>query len=206
MIFVTEDCFLFDGSCKNIDSIQSDIINLDGRILRVHFQIRQRLMDIIIRQANISDAENIRAIYSPIVEGTAISFELVAPDESEIASRITTILKTHDWLVACEGAEVVGYAYASEYRTRQAYRFSAETTVYVKDGRRGAGIAKRLYEALFESLNNKGFRRAFAGIALPNVASIATHKALGFTEIGVFSEAGFKFDQWHDVAWWQRRV
>jgi len=163
-------------------------------------------MSIEIRQAVESDAEQILQIYKLIVESTAISFEMQTPSIDEISYRIRSALKTHEWLVAVDSEGVAGYAYASQYRAREAYRFSAETTVYVKEKCRGAGVGKNLYETLFQSLKVKGFRRAFAGIALPNEGSIALHKASGFTEVGVFLEAGLKFDRWHDVSWWQRRV
>ena len=163
-------------------------------------------MSIEIRQAAESDAVQILAIYKPIVESTAISFEMLAPSVGEISSRIKSALKTHEWLVAVDSEGVAGYAYASQYRPREAYRFSAETTVYVQENRRGTGLGKDLYETLLQSLKVKGFRRGYAGIALPNEASIALHKASGFTEIGIYPEAGFKFDRWHDVSWWQRRI
>lgn len=159
-----------------------------------------------IRQAVESDAEQVLSIYRPIVEETAISFELITPTTEEIATRINSALKSHEWLVACHSSGVTGYAYASQYRPREAYRFAAETTVYVRPDQRGKGVANSLYDALFESLDSKGFRRAYAGIALPNAASVALHKAVGFESIGTFPEAGFKFGLWHDVSWWQRKV
>lgn len=159
-----------------------------------------------IRQAVASDAEKILAIYRPIVEATAISFELVPPSLEEIASRIASVLNTHEWLVAYNSSGIAGYAYASQYRPREAYRFTTETTVYVKADQRGKGVAKTLYDALLESLGSREFRRAYAGIALPNAASVALHKAVGFEPIGIFPEAGCKFERWHDVSWWQRRI
>ncbi|MFK8077179.1 MAG: N-acetyltransferase family protein [Granulosicoccus sp.] len=97
-------------------------------------------------------------------------------------------------------------AYGAQYRPREAYRFAAETTVYVKESQRGRGLGTKLYNALLVSLKSRGVRRAYAGIALPNDASRAIHRSCGFTEIGVFPEAGFKFDRWHDVSWWQRKI
>lgn len=159
-----------------------------------------------IRQAVSSDAEQISAIYFPIVKETTISFETNPPDTEEIARRINTTLDTHEWLVACDLAGIVGYAYASQYRPRDAYRFAVETTVYIHERCRWQGVGKSLYEALFTSLNSLGFHSAYAGIALPNPASIALHKAFGFEPIGVFQDAGLKFGKWHDVSWWQRKV
>lgn len=159
-----------------------------------------------IRQAIPSDAAHILAIYRPIVEQTAISFEYDAPDCEEISRRITSTLDTHEWLVASDEHGIAGYAYASQYRSRQAYCYSVETTAYVHERYRGKGIGKSLYNALFSSLNCLGFHSAYAGIALPNPASIALHKAVGFESIGVFQSAGFKFETWHDMSWWQRKV
>lgn len=159
-----------------------------------------------IRRALPSDAEHIIAIYLPIVEETNISFEIDTPSCEEISRRISTTLETHEWLVAFDKDSIAGYAYASQYRPRQAYRYSVETTVYVHERCRGQGVGKVLYEALFSSLGTLGFRSAYAGIALPNPASIALHKAVGFEPIGVFQDAGFKFEKWHDVSWWQRKV
>jgi len=159
-----------------------------------------------IRRAISSDADQISEIYLPIVKETNISFELEPPDSEEIARRICTTLDTHEWLVAYDQSGITGYAYASHYRPRHAYRFTVETTAYVHERCRGQGLGKNLYEALFSSLESLGFHTAYAGIALPNQASIALHKAAGFESIGVFQSAGFKFGKWHDVAWWQRTV
>ena len=159
-----------------------------------------------IRQAISSDAENIIAIYLPIVEQTNISFETSPPSLEEMSLRIGATLETHEWLVALDDYGVAGYAYASQYRPRSAYRYSVETTVYVHERCRGQGVGKNLYKALFSSLVSLGFNKAYAGIALPNAASIALHESVGFESIGIFPEAGFKFDTWHDVSWWQRSV
>ena len=92
------------------------------------------------------------------------------------------------------------------HRPREAYRFSAEVSVYVHPRFRGKGVGKKLYTALFDSIRKLGFHFAYAGITLPNDASVALHKACGFSEIGTFSEVGFKYDSWHDVSWWQRKI
>ena len=159
-----------------------------------------------IRRAALSDAKQISEIYLPIVEETNISFETVPPDSEEIACRISTTLATHEWLVACDQSGIIGYSYASQYRPRHAYRCTVETTTYVHERCRGQGVGTHLYKALFESLDALNFHTAYAGIALPNPASIALHTAVGFESIGVFEEAGLKFEKWHDVSWWQRKV
>ena len=159
-----------------------------------------------IRRAIPSDAEHILAIYRPIVEESNISFETDPPSCEEISRRIATTLETYEWLVAYDQVGMAGYAYASQYRPRQAYRYSVETTVYVNEKCRRQGVGKNLYDVLFSSLDALGFHSAYAGIAMPNSASIALHKAAGFESIGVFQDAGFKFEKWHDVSWWQRKV
>ena len=163
-------------------------------------------MGIKIRQAKLSDCDQILAIYRSIVEDSAISFELIPPTSEDICRRIESALSSHEWLVAEGENGIDGYAYASAYRPREAYKYSTETTVYISQDRWGQGLGRALYQKLFESLAPLGFRRAYAGIALPNEPSIALHKSLGFEHIGVFNEAGFKFDRWHDVSWWQRKV
>lgn len=159
-----------------------------------------------IRRAKPSDAEQILAIYRPIVEGTNISFEFDPPSKNEMSHRISTTLETHEWLVAFDQDGIGGYAYASKYRPREAYQYAVETTAYVHERCRGRGVGKNLYEALFASLDSLRFHSAYAGIALPNAASIALHKSVGFESIGIFRDAGFKFEKWHNVSWWQRRV
>ncbi|MEM8652046.1 MAG: arsinothricin resistance N-acetyltransferase ArsN1 family B [Pseudomonadota bacterium] len=161
-------------------------------------------MDFHIRPGELSDAEGVREIYADIVENTAISFEIDVPDVDEMAQRIENVSKSHVFLVAEHASQILGYAYGSFFRPRKAYEKSAEVTVYVHKDMHGKGIGRRLYEALFEVLAEKGFHTALAGIALPNDASVALHKSLGFTTVGVFREVGFKFDKWHDVEWWQR--
>ena len=159
-----------------------------------------------VRRATSNDSGQILEIYRPIVEDTVISFEIKPPSRDEISRRIESVLNTHEWLVAESDNGIAGYAYASPYRQRHAYRYSAETTVYIRQDQRQQGLGRLLYDALFESLASIGYRRAYAGIALPNEQSIALHEAMGYEHIGVFKEAGFKFERWHDVSWWQRKV
>lgn len=157
-----------------------------------------------LRFASLRDAEELAAIYGPIVASTAISFETEPPDAAEMRARIGHHPADKPWLVAeIEGA-IAGYAYATAFRARSAYRFSAEVTVYVAEHARRRGVARTLYAALLQLLTLAGYRRAFAGIALPNDASVALHHALGFTDAGVTRAAGFKFDRWHDVGFYER--
>lgn len=149
-----------------------------------------------IRLAELDDAEAIRAIYAPIVETTAISFEVEPPTRQQMAERIREIGATYPFLVT-EG----GYAYACQHRTRAAYRFAVDVSVYVAE--RGRGIGRALYSRLFSILAAQGFFAAYAGIVLPNEASVGLHRAFGFVPVGVYRDVGFKLSAWHDVGWFQ---
>jgi len=159
-----------------------------------------------LRVATTADAPFIHAIYAPIVRDTFISFEIDPPSVDEIAQRIASTLGTHPWLVLDDGEGVAGYAYASEHRGRLAYQWSVDVSCYVHERARRRGIASRLYPALFRILEKQGFTNAFAGIALPNDASVATHSSAGFTEVGTYVNVGYKSGGWHDVVWMQRTL
>lgn len=157
-----------------------------------------------IRDAHAAaDAAACAAIYAPHVEDNPISFEERAPDAAEMTARIQRIQRTHRWLVAERGGEVVGYAYACPHRQRTAYRWSVDVSVYVAAGHVGEGIGRALYTALFERLRAQRFRMAYAGITLPNAASVALHKSLGFAQVGTMREVGWKLGAWRDVGWFQ---
>jgi L-amino acid N-acyltransferase YncA len=159
-----------------------------------------------IRDVRLKDAAGIAEIYRPIVEFTTISFEESAPDSDEVAARVRSIASAYPWLVACLDDRVIGYTYAHRFRERSAYRHSVEVSVYVGEPARGCGVGRKLYETLLARLRDLGYHRAFAGIALPNDASIALHRSVGFEMIGIYSESGRKFERWIDVAWWQRVI
>ena len=160
-----------------------------------------------IRIAHPDDAAAVHAIYAPVVEQTAISFELDVPPVDEIRRRITYTLATFPWLVHLDAAGAVdGYVYASRYRERAAYQWSADVSAYVRADARGQGLGKRLYARLFDELVALGYCQAFAGITLPNAASVGLHEAVGFERVGVFGNAGHKLGRWHDVGWWQRTL
>ncbi len=146
------------------------------------------------------------AIYAPHVEGSAVSFEERAPDAAEMAARIERYGASHAWLVAEREGRVVGYAYATAFNERPAYRWSASVSVYVAEGARGVGVGRTLYEALFERLRERGFRMACAGITLPNEASVGLHEGLGFERIGVNRSIGWKHGAWRDVGWFQLQL
>lgn len=143
------------------------------------------------------------AIYAPCVEGTPISFEERPPSAGEMTARIERVTATHPWLVAEAAGEVVGYAYGCRHQERPAYRWAAEVSVYVAEASRGGGIGRALYEALFERLRAQRFQVLFAGISLPNEASLSLHERLGFARVGLTPRIGWKLGRWHDVGWWQ---
>jgi phosphinothricin acetyltransferase len=157
-----------------------------------------------IRDARPADVPFLLDIYRPFVTDTAVSFELDPPSVEEFAERVAHAQSRWAWLVAeAPGGAVAGYAYASAFRTRAAYQWTTETSAYVHPAHRGKGVGRELYRQLLGALAAKGFCNAYAGIALPNDASIALHRAAGFEAVGVFRRAGWKFDRWHDVSWWQ---
>ena len=161
---------------------------------------------ITIRQASEADAAQLVAIYAPFVEHSAVSFETVAPSVEEFAARIAKCLNGWQYLVAERDGRAVGYAYGGVHRERAAYRFSVEVSAYIDPACHRQGIGRPLYTRLFADLSAKGYCTAFAGITLPNDASVGMHTAAGFEPIGVFRNIGWKYGTWHDVAWMQRTL
>jgi len=160
-----------------------------------------------IRAARAADAAAIAALYAPYVTGSVVSFETEAPDATEMGRRMAGDAGKYPWLVACDAAGgLLGYAYATAFRTRPAYRFSVETTVYVAGDAHGRGIGSALYAALLPVLEAQGFVQAIAAITLPNPASAALHERFGFRRIGAYEEVGFKQGGWHSVGLWQRAL
>ena len=158
----------------------------------------------VVRAAGPGDAAGCAAVYAPYVTGTATTFETEPPDATAMAGRIAAAGREHAWLVAEHEERVVGYAYAAAWKTRPAYRWSCEVSVYVDQGQRRGGTGRALYTALLDRLVERGFRMAVAGMTLPNEASAGLHRALGFTEVGVLRQIGWKAGRWHDVALLQR--
>lgn len=160
-------------------------------------------METHIRLANSGDASGIHAIYAPVVRDTPISFELEPPTVEEISDRVRSTLTHYPWLVCTMGDQLKGYAYAGSHSGRAAYRWSVNVSVYVAADVRRLGVGRALYEALFAILRIQGFWGAFAGITLPNPASVGLHESLGFRTVGAFERVGYKLGQWHDVGYWQ---
>ncbi|MDQ1747615.1 MAG: hypothetical protein QOD07_1878 [Frankiaceae bacterium] len=155
-----------------------------------------------IRPATPADAAAIAAVYRPYVTDTVISFETEPPDADEIARRMAAP-PLLPWLVAERAGAVTGYAYASAHRARAAYRWSADVSVYLEPGERGRGTGRALYARLVEILRELGYVGAYAGVTLPNPASVGLHEAMGFRPVGVYRGVGHKFGRWYDVGWWQ---
>lgn len=149
------------------------------------------------------DAAGCLEIYAPFVRDTIVSFEEEVPTVEEFEARMRNSMRTHAWLVADDGTAVVGYAYGSQHRSRAAYRWATDVSVYVAPSHHGRGIGRRLYAELLPRLREQGFRIACAGIALPNPASVGLHEAMGFKPVGVYRRIGWKLGAWHDVGWWQ---
>ena len=156
----------------------------------------------LVRAADTVDAAGIAAVYRPYVTGSVASFETVPPDATEVARRMRTAPRL-PWIAAERDGAVVGYAYAAPHNVRAAYRWSVSCSVYLAADERGAGTGRALYRRLLAELPRLGYVTAFAGIALPNDASVGLHAGLGFTPVGVYRAAGFKAGRWHDVGWWQ---
>ena len=156
-----------------------------------------------IRLVADSDVAAIAALYRPIVEATAISFETEPPTPEGMRRRIGETLPSYPWLVYDVAGQVTGYAYATRHRVRAAYQWSVDTSIYVHPEFRRHGIGRGLYASLFGILAAQGYFNAYAGIALPNPASVALHESVGFKPLGVYRNVGYKLGAWHDVGWWQ---
>jgi len=157
-----------------------------------------------LRPARASDAAAICAIYNHYVTTTAISFEEDPVPEADMAQRIADVNGAGlPWLVLDIDGRVVGYAYATKWRVRPAYRHSVESSIYLDKDSTGRGLAGALYGALLDELRARGLHRVIGGIALPNAASVGIHEKLGFRKVAHFSEVGKKFGRWMDVGYWE---
>ena len=159
-----------------------------------------------LRVARQDDAEAILDIYRPIVLDSHISFEYEPPDAAEMRRRIGRTLEDYPWIVAEDEGDdgrLLGYAYAVRFRGREAYDWSAETTIYVSPGRKRAGVGSVLIRGLLRCMREQGFHVAVAGIALPNPDSVAFHECVGFEKSGIVRRAGYKAGHWRDIGFWQ---
>jgi phosphinothricin acetyltransferase len=156
-----------------------------------------------VRSASPQDAAACVAIYRPYVENTVISWELEAPSPDEMASRIASAQKAHEWLVLEHDDQVIGFGYAHALISLPSLKWSVETGIYISSDHHRAGWGRRLYAEVLHRLAGRGYRRAFAGITQPNEASNAFHRSFGFEDAGVYRRVTWKHDSWHDVAWMQ---
>jgi len=160
-----------------------------------------------LRAATPDDAAVIADIYAPYVSESAVSFETTPPDPSAIRARMESGGPLYPWIVGeAEDGSLLGYAYAARFRDRPAYRFTVETSVYLRSGAGGQGLGRRLYEPLLAILEAEGFTQAIAAITLPNAASVRLHERLGFVGAGTYRRVGWKLGEWHDVGLWQKAL
>jgi len=158
----------------------------------------------MIRPVKRQDAQEIVDIYNHYVENTVITFEEECIDSNEMVKRIEKVIDANlPWLVIEESGILLGYAYATPWKARSAYRFSVEATVYLDPKEQGKGLGTQLYKTLFSELKQKSIHSVLGGITLPNPASIALHEKLGMTKVAHFHQIGRKFDQWLDTGYWQ---
>lgn len=159
-----------------------------------------------IRLATTGDAAAVAAIYAPYCEGSAVSFELVAPGAEEMAQRIAAVVAHRPWIVLEDAGAAIGYAYAAPHNERRAYRWSVNTAIYISRTHQRRGAGRALYTTLFDLLRALGYYKAVAGITLPNPASVGLHEAMGFALTGVYRDIGYKLGAWRDVAWYQAPI
>jgi len=157
----------------------------------------------MIRSATLDDAEKICAIYNHYIENSIATFEEESVAVGDMRDRIAEASAERPWFVYDLDDGLAGFAYASPWKSRCAYRFSLETTVYLSPDHLGRGIGTDLYGHLIEAIRKKNIHSLIAAIALPNEGSIALHEKLGFEKVGQFLEVGWKFDHWIDVGYWE---
>lgn len=157
----------------------------------------------MIRSATTEDADSICTIYNHYVMNSIITFEETPVATPDMVGRIADVIGSLPWLVFESEGQVAGYAYASAWKSRCAYRFAAESTVYVAPAATGARIGTQLYEALIGELRARRLHSVIGGVALPNAASVSLHEKFGFEKVAHFKEVGWKFGRWIDVGYWE---
>ena len=158
----------------------------------------------MIRDFQPQDLSQIVSIFNHYVENEACTFQLIPFTDEDMVKKIDLIQKHYPFLVIEENQEVLGFAYGSRWREKQAYDLSVETTIYLQPYLKGKGIGSRLYKSLIDNLKSRGYHLLVACLTLPNPASVKLHQRLGFQEVGEFTHAGRKFDRWHNVSYWQK--
>ncbi|OUJ72668.1 GNAT family N-acetyltransferase [Hymenobacter crusticola] len=170
------------------------------------FTLGSQAADYILRLATPNDAAAMLALYAPYITDTTITLEFEVPTLAEFAERIRKLQGVLPWLVAERDGQLLGYAYASRHRERLAYQWSVETSVYVHAEHHGTGVARRLYNHLFEFLQRQGYVNAYAGVIEPNPRSFAFHHSLGFELIGTYQHVAYKFGKWHTSQWLAKQL
>lgn len=161
-------------------------------------------MSIVVRPVTPQDAGRLAEIYNHYIQHSTITFEEQVIGPADMLARVAEADAARlPWLVVEVDSRVAGFAYASKWKGRCAYRHTVESTVYLDASNTGAGLGKRLYEALFAELGKKSIHVVIGGIALPNPASVALHERFGMRKVAHFEQVGFKFGQWVDVGYWQ---
>jgi len=160
----------------------------------------------MIIDASIKHAQQLSDIYNYYIAHTTVTFEEKPTTANDFENRIQETSAKFSWLVYELKGEVLGYAYATDWKSRCAYKHSVETSIYLRNGEEGKGIGKKLYRELLLILKEKNYHTAIGGIALPNLKSVALHENLGYTKVAHFSEVGYKFNKWVDVAYWQLKL
>ncbi len=156
-----------------------------------------------IREVKLEDAEQIAEIYNYYIQNTHHTFETEPLKADVMRKRIGKVIEDYPYLVAEENGEIYGYAYATQFKLRQAYAFASEVSIYVKNDAKKKGIGTKLYEKLFDELEDTDIHVIVAGIALPNDGSVRFHEKLGFEKVAHFREVGYKLGRWIDVGYWQ---
>ena len=169
--------------------------------------------DIIIKTVNESDADELLKIYAPYVQNTAITFEYNVPGIAEFKSRIMNTLKKYPYLKAVRDGEIIGYAYLGEFKERDAYIHSAETSIYVKQKERRSGAGRAMYEAVEKTAKMQNILNLNACIGFPRIEdehltldSVKFHEKMGYTLVGKFNFSGYKFGTWYDMIWMEKML
>ena len=163
-------------------------------------------MTVEFRVATPDDVKAVLAIYAPYCSSTHVSFETAAPSEGQMRERIERVTSQYPWLMGEVDGQMGGYVYATQHRERAAYRWSVDVAVYVAEAYQRRSLGRALYSSLFAILRTQGFFQAYAGITLPNVASVGLHESVGFEPVAVFPKVGYKLDRWLDVGWWRLQL
>jgi L-amino acid N-acyltransferase YncA len=191
---------------QNNSILASDSYPPRRTAVQVYLYILIQIEFMRIRLASEDDASGILSIYTPYITNTSFTFETEVPAENEFKERINKYSLKYPWLVCEKNGQIAGYAYASQYRERTAYQWSAECSVYVHDGFQRRGAAQALYSALFAILKRQGFMNVYAVINLPNDNSVALHERMGFTYFATYKKVGYKLGQWKNVGWWRLQL